>query len=176
MYERLKASVIGGPVIDRNGYPYLVHPVTDGIPLMEPDMLEEIIDWMVSAGDFDCDRIVAPEAMGIPLAVALSLRLRIPYSIIRKRQYGLEGEIPVRYSTGYSEGIVYMNGLKKGDRVVLVDDIVSSGGTLSAIVGALKENEISVKDILVVFGKGSGKQELSESLGIMIKSMLDLTL
>jgi len=175
MHEKLKASVEHSRVIDKDGYPYLIHPITDGVPLMEPDVLDEVVDWMISASAFDCDRIVAPEAMGIPLAVALSLRLRIPYSIIRKRSYGIDGEIPVRYKTGYSEREIYINGLKKGDRIVLVDDVASTGGTLSAIVGTLKENGISVVDILVVFGKGSGREALSKGLGIEIKRMLDIS-
>ena len=175
MHEKLKASVQRSPVLDMGGYPYLVHPVTDGVPVMEPDIIDEIVDWMISVGNFDCDRIVAPEAMGIPLAVALSLRLRIPYTIIRKRPYGADGEIHVRYRTGYSEQSIFVNGLKRGDRVVIVDDMVSTGGTLSAIACALKENGISIQDILVVFSKGSGVETLSEKMGIGIKRMLDVS-
>ena len=175
MHEKLKTSVMRSRIVDMNGYPYMIHPVTDGIPAMDPDVLDEIIDWMVSVCGFDCDRIVAPESMGIPLAVPLSLRLRIPYTIIRKRSYGIEGEIPVLYRTGYSERKIYMNGLKKGDRVVLVDDLLSTGGTLSALIRAMKENGIIVKDALVVFNKGSEIAELRNHLGVDIKRMLDIT-
>ncbi|MDR1954410.1 MAG: adenine phosphoribosyltransferase [Candidatus Methanoplasma sp.] len=175
MYEKLKASIMRSPVIDKNGYPYLIHPVTDGIPMMEPDVLEEIIDWMVSVCSFDCDRIAAPESMGIPFAVPLSLRLRIPYTVIRKRSYGIEGEIKVSYKTGYSDSDVYINGLKKGDRVVIVDDMLSGGGTLSAIVGALRENGISVTDALVVFNKGSEIESVNKRLGMDIKRMFDIS-
>ncbi|MCL2031887.1 MAG: hypoxanthine/guanine phosphoribosyltransferase [Methanomassiliicoccaceae archaeon] len=175
MHERLRASVMRSQVIDMNGYPYMVHPVTDGVPLMDPAVLDEIIEWMVSACGFDCDRIAAPESMGIPLAVPLSLRLRIPYTVIRKRSYGIEGEIKVPYKTGYSDREMYINGLRKGDRVIIVDDILSTGGTLSAVVGALRENGISVIDILVVFNKSSEIEELGERLGVDIKRMLDIT-
>jgi adenine phosphoribosyltransferase len=175
MHEKLKASVMRSPIIDRNGYPYFVHPVTDGIPMMEPDVLDEIIDWMVSVCSFDCDRIVAPESMGIPYAVPLSQRLRIPYTIIRKKRYGMEGEIKVSYRTGYSDGSMYINGLKKGDRVVIVDDVLSTGGTMSSIVGAMKDNGISVEDVLVVFDKGSGRDELKKRFGIVVKRMLDVS-
>ena len=175
MHEKLKASIMRSQIIDVNGYSYLIHPVTDGIPEMDPDILDEIIDWMVSACAFKCDRIVAPESMGIPLAVPLSLRLRIPYSVIRKRSYGIEGEIPVTYRTGYSERNVYINGLKKGDRVVIVDDVISTGGTMAAILSALRENGISVEDVLVVFSKGSGKEGLDRRLGIEFKRMLDIS-
>lgn len=175
MHEKLKASIEHSPIIDKDGYPYMIHPVTDGIPFMEPDVLDEILDWMISICAFDCDRIIAPEAMGIPLAVALSLRLRIPYAVIRKRSYGIDGEIPIVYETGYSKREIYINGLKRGDRVVLVDDIVSTGGTLSSIVVTLKEKGISVTDILVVFDKGSEREALSKRLGIDIKRMLDIS-
>jgi adenine phosphoribosyltransferase len=176
MHEKLKASIMRSPIIDKNGYPYLIHPVTDGIPMMEPDILDEIIDWMISACDFDCDRIAAPESMGIPLAVPLSLKLRIPYTVIRKRYYGMEGEIKVAYKTGYSYREMYINGIDKGDRVIIVDDVLSTGMTLSAVAGAMKENGISVKDILVVFNKGTAREEISKSLGIDIKRMLDISL
>jgi len=175
MHDKLKASIMHSQVIDVNGYPYMIHPVTDGIPEMDPDILDEIIDWMVSAGNFDCDRIIAPESMGIPLAVPLSLRLRIPYSVIRKRAYGIEGEILVSYRTGYSDRMIYINGLKRGDRVVVVDDVLSTGGTMSAILDALRENRIAVIDVLVVFSKGPGKEDLRRRLGIDFKRMLDIS-
>ena len=175
MYERLKASIMSSPIVNMNGYPYLVHPITDGVPFMDPDVLDEILDWMISASDFDCDCIAAPESMGIPLAVPLSLKLRIPYTVIRKRSYGIDGEIRVSYKTGYSEREVFINGLKKGDSVVIVDDMLSTGGTLTAIANALKEKGITVEDVLVVFNKSSEREELSKRLGVEIKRMIDLS-
>ena len=175
MHERLRASIMQSQVVDVNGYPYLIHPVTDGIPWMDPDILDDIVGWMVTVGSFDCDCIIAPESMGIPLAVTLSLMTRIPYSILRKRPYGIEGEIPVEYTTGYSDRMIYINGLKKGDRVVIVDDVLSTGGTMSAILDALRENGITVVDVLVVFSKGPGKEDLRRRLGINFKRMLDIS-
>jgi adenine phosphoribosyltransferase len=175
MHERLKASIKSCPIIDVNGYPYLVHPITDGIPLMDPDVLDEIIEWMISASSFDCDCIAAPESMGIPLAVPLSLKLRVPYTVIRKRPYNLKGEIKVSYKTGYSDREIFINGLKKGDKVVIVDDLLSTGGTLAAIITALKERGVSVEDVLVIFNKCPDTEELSKRLGVEIKRMLDLS-
>ena len=44
------------------------------------------------------------EAMGIHLATALSLETGIPFVVVRKRQYGLPGEVAVHQTTGYSQG------------------------------------------------------------------------
>ena len=167
----MKESIIASPVIDKNGYPYIIHPVTDGVPLMDPEMLREIIRWMLNTCDFDCDVILAPESMGIPLAVPLSLETNIPYSIIRKRQYGLPEEISVSSSTGYSNSAFFINGLKKEDKVVIVDDVLSTGGTLSNIVKILKDSGIIITDVLVAFDKSiNGVKDL----GIEVKTMLKI--
>jgi adenine phosphoribosyltransferase len=174
MYDKLKESVLSSPVIDKNGYPYIVNPVTDGIPRMDPGILNEIIDWLVSVTGSDHDVILAPESMGIPLAVPLSLRTGIPYSVIRKRQYSLPGEIKVGSRTGYSSSDLFINGIDKGDKVILVDDVLSTGGTLSSLVSALKENGVIVKGAFIVFDKSTNRKELERKLGLEIHTMLGI--
>jgi len=175
VYEILKNSILESPVIDKGGYPYLVHPVTDGIPRMAPEMLEEIIDWMFEVSDFDCDVILAPESMGIPLAVPISLNTGVPYAVIRKRQYSLPGEIVVPHKTGYSNSTLYVNGINPGDRVIIIDDVLSTGGTLTALMGALKANDVKVVDVIVVFDKGSSEDIIERSFDIDIKIMLKIS-
>jgi adenine phosphoribosyltransferase len=79
----------------------------------------------------------------------------IPFTIVRKRWYGLPGEIAVHQTTGYSKGELYMNGVKKGDRVVIVDDVISTGGTMRALVGALNIAGAEIVDICVAIQRGS---------------------
>ncbi len=154
-------------------YHYFVHPITDGIPHMDPALLQEVVDAMLAIGDFQCDRILAPEAMGIHLAVPISMRTGVPYSVVRKRGYGLEGETNIAQSTGYSRSDMYINGLKKGDRVTIVDDVLSTGGTLKALVSALKERMgVEVVDIIMVFEKTERKKEMEEEMGIPVKTLL----
>ena len=102
-FPLLTRSFLESPVVDLHGYPYFVNPVSDGIPHMDRDLLDEIVDGIVSVADLDCDLVLAPEAMGIPLAVGVTMRTGIPYSVIRKRSYGLPGEIGLDQTTGYSE-------------------------------------------------------------------------
>lgn len=173
MYERLKKSFLESPVIERNVYPYFINPISDGIPAVDPALLKEVVDGMIDMGDFKCDIILAPEAMGVPLAVALSLSLGIPYSIIRKRRYGIPGEIEVYRDTGYSSGEIYVNGPKKGDRVVIVDDTLSTGGTMRALISALTSHGIEIVDILVVFDK---TENISSAVpGVKVKALLNVS-
>lgn len=172
MLERLKVSLEECPVVRMGDYEYFVHPITDGIPRMDPNLLQEVVDRILEVGDFDCDLIMTPEAMGIPLAVPLSLRTGIPYNVVRKRRYGLPGEVSLQQTTGYSRTDMFINGISEGDRVVIVDDVISTGGTIAAIVKALQGMGVQIVDIIVVVEKGDRKASLERELGIKIKTLV----
>ena len=173
-FGRLTEAFLNSPVVDMNGYKYFINPVSDGIPRTDSELLEEIVEGMVERSDRDYDIILAPEAMGIPLAVGISLRTGIPYSVIRKRRYGLEGEITLDQSTGYSKSPMYINGVKQGDRVAIVDDVVSTGGTLRAVVDALGSEGVTVSEISVVFNKSEDIDSISRELGVPIRYLISV--
>lgn len=170
--EALKASLAEAPVILRGEYEYVVHPLTDGIPRVDPGMLNEVTDALAAMGDFDCDTIMTVEALGIPLATALSLRTGKPFNVVRKKMYGLPGEVNLAQVTGYSKATLFINGIQPGERVTIVDDVVSTGGTLWAIVEALKKMQVKVVDILVVLEKTDKKAEIERKIGCPIKTLV----
>jgi adenine phosphoribosyltransferase len=174
MLEKLKESMDDCPVVRFGEYEYFVHPITDGIPLGDPEVLEEVTEAMIAMADLDCDRIVTAESMGFPLAASLSLATGIPYVFIRKREYGLPGEISVKQVTGYSGSDMFVNNLAEGDRIVFVDDVLSTGGTLRAIVHALRSLKAILVDVVMVFNKNPDKAKLEEELGIRINTLLDV--
>ena len=89
----LKHSLEKAPIIWKGDYPYFIHPITDGVPRLEPNVLEAIIELSVPLINWDnIDVILGIEAMGLPLMAPLSMRTNIPMVIARKRQYGLEGD------------------------------------------------------------------------------------
>ncbi len=172
MLEKLKTSLVNAPIVKKGEYDYFVHPITDGIPLVEPAILEEVANGISKFGNMEVDKIVCMEAMGIHIATALSIKTRIPFVVIRKRVYGLEGEVSVHQTTGYSQGQLYINGLKKGDRILLVDDVVSTGGTMIAVLEALKNMGVVVVDVVAVIEKGEGNNIVQKETGFMVKSLV----
>ncbi|KAA0008675.1 MAG: purine phosphoribosyltransferase family protein [Thermoplasmata archaeon] len=165
--EWLKKS----PIVNKEGYNYIIHPITDGIPYIEAEMLQEVADEIEKRMP-KVDKIVTMEAMGIPIATALSLKTGIPFNIIRKRKYGLPGEIEVIQKTGYSEAKLYINGIEKGESIVIVDDVLSTGGTLKAVVNALK-NVVDIKGIYIAVCKGN-KKEIERQIGMKIHTIVDI--
>ncbi len=173
MLERLKKSLLEAPVFKRGEYNYFIHPITDGVPEVRPELIREVTGHIVRIADLDADKIVTVEAMGIPIGTALSNICDIPMVIVRKRKYGLPGEIEVSQVTGYSKSQLFLNGINKGDRVVVVDDVISTGGTLLAVLKSLKIAGAVVKDIVVVIRRGDGVVRLREE-GYDIKTMVDV--
>ncbi len=171
--DRLRASLADAPIVQFGDYPYFVHPITDGIPLGRPEILNEVLEALAHAGDWSrCDKIVTAESMGFPLATGLSLRVNKPYVFIRKRQYGLPGEVSLKQTTGYSRTDMFINNIRRGDRVAFVDDVISTGGTLDAVVRALQSIGAEIVDVLVVFEKTREKARMERELGVRIKTLL----
>jgi adenine phosphoribosyltransferase len=174
MLERLKESLERSDVVRFGEYQYFVHPITDGIPAMDPRVLEEVLDRIFDMMPMDVDYLVGAEAMAIPLIVPLSLMTGIPYNVVRKRRYGLPGEVSVRQTTGYSEKELFINGLRKGDRVIVMDDVVSTGGTLRAIVKALRAMGVEVADIIVVIRKTDRLEELERDIRQKVRTLVNV--
>jgi len=172
MFEKLKISLIEAPVIKKGQYNYFVHPITDGVPLVDPEVLEEAAEGIMNFGDLEVDKIVCVEAMGIHIATALSIKTGIPFVVVRKRQYGLPGEVAVHQITGYSHGELYINGLEKGDRIILVDDVVSTGGTMIAVLKALENMGVKIVDVVAAIEKGDGKYVVERETGFKVKSLV----
>jgi adenine phosphoribosyltransferase len=172
--QRLQESVRSAPIVDRDGYSYLIHPVSNCVPALDPELLREIVVRIIRKAELEnVDKIVTPEAMGIHLSTAVSLMTDIPLVVIRKREYGLEGEVSLAKSTGYSESEMYINDVSAGDRILLLDDLISTGGTLRAIVGALDETGCDIVDIVIAIRKVGGESAL-EGIDYPVKTLIDI--
>ena len=98
----------------------------------------EALAERLQAVDFDV--LVTAEAKSIPLIYALAVRTRKPYVVLRKAYKPYMGETleaeTLSITTGQPQTL-YLDekdrGLLKGKRVVLVDDVISTGSTLQGM-------------------------------------------
>ena len=172
MLDKLKKTLEESPIIKKGEYNYFIHPITDGIMLVEPELLKEVSNAITKVADLNVDKIVCMEAMGIHIATALSLETNIPFVVVRKRCYNLENEVAVHQVTGYSECELYINGLREGDRILVVDDVISTGGTMVAVLNALKSVGVEIADIVAVVEKGNGKKIVKKETGYDVKTLV----
>ncbi len=170
----LEKAYLESAVVMKGDYPYFINSICDGNPPITKELLDEITDLVVENVDLDCDVLLAPEAMGIQYAAALTIRTGIPFQVIRKRGFGLPGEICFQQRTGYGYSSMYINFIQKGTRAILVDDVISTGGTLIATVKTLREAGIEIDKAIIILNKAKDISALAEEAGIEIFALIDV--
>jgi orotate phosphoribosyltransferase len=118
-----------------------------------PTILKKIVEAMTEYVK-DNDIIAGMELGAVPLAVALSLATGKPYVIIRKekREHGTGKQI---------EGIDV-----KDKKVIIVEDVATSGGSILKSVNILRENKAIINQVIVVVDRESGTKEKLQKMNI----------
>ena len=129
--ERLRAAVRDVPDFPKKGIMFKdITPV-----LSDPGLFRASIDlFLERCRGREIDKIVGIDARGFVFGSAVAYQLGVGFVPIRKR-----GKLPYRteiakYSLEYGEAEVEMHtdALTAGERVVLIDDLLATGGTSAA--------------------------------------------
>jgi len=108
----------------------------DITPLLgDRDAFKSAIDLMVERyASRSLARIVAIESRGFILGGALAAKLGLPLAVVRK-----PGKLPyqsdrISYALEYGEGTLelHIDAIRKGERVLVLDDVLATGGTACA--------------------------------------------
>jgi orotate phosphoribosyltransferase len=108
----------------------------------------------------DAALLAGPELGAVPLVTALSLRDGRPFLIVRgkPKDYGTANRL---------EGV-----WEPGQRVLLVEDIVTSGGAALEAVFALRESGLVVETALCVLDREEGGRQSLAAVGIALHPLL----
>ena len=92
------------------------------------------------------DRVVAMEARGFILGAPLALRLKAGFVPVRKKGKLPHDTIEESYALEYGQDTLQMHkdALIKGHRVLVVDDVLATGGTAAAVARLVKQLEAEI--------------------------------
>jgi uridine monophosphate synthetase len=108
------------------------------------------------------DLIVGVPYTGIPIATALALKLNEPMLFTRKeiKEHGTGRQI---------EGVY-----KKGQKAVIIDDVISDGASKIEHMEPLESEGLKVKDIVVLLDRGQGGPEIMKERGYRCHCISDI--
>jgi orotate phosphoribosyltransferase len=129
-----------------------------------PDVLETIGALMAAeVARCGADRIAGIPYAGLPLAVAASLAGRVPLIYPRRedKSYGTRRRI---------EGLFV-----PGERVVLIDDIITDGASKFEAITPLEEAGLVVRDLVILIDREQGGRELLLARGYALHAVLTIS-
>lgn len=173
----------GAPTVFSGKYRTTINELTDQRPALRPEILAEAVRRVVSLGTFSAaTKLLVEEDKGAILAGPVCLATGLPLAVARWYPYDLPpeaGKPPavVRIASEYYTGHLYLNGITPRDRVIIIDDTVSTGGTLVALIEAVRRAGAEVLEALVVTEKpaNGGVAAVLARCGVEVKPVLRVT-
>ena len=129
--------------------------------LGDSELTEAAAELLAARMPSEVEVLVTPEVKAVPLAHAISVRTGLPYVVARKTEKpymvnAVKREV-LSITTGEPQTLV-MDGSDlpriKGRRVGIIDDVVSTGGTLNTLRELIGDVGGEVAAVLVVFTEG----------------------
>ena len=130
----------------------------------QPELLREIGELLaarIAEVEPAAVRIAGPELGAVALAASASMASGKPFLIVRgaAKDYGTSIRL---------EGI-----FEEGERVVVVEDIVTSGGAALDAVRSLRQAGLICETVICVVDRGEGGAEAMTDAGVHLERLLD---
>ena len=110
--------------------------------LQDPDGLRLAMDGIMEfLKDVDFDVVVGPESRGFIFGVPVAYAMRKGFVPVRKKGKLPRETISMEYDLEYGSAVVEMHkdSIKPGQKVVIVDDLIATGGTIEAIIKMIEQ-------------------------------------
>jgi orotate phosphoribosyltransferase len=128
----------------------------------DPDLLKHIAISLVPLVPKGVDALAGLEMGGIPLATMLSQLTGLPVLFVRKK--------PKEYGTcKIAEG-----GVVKGRKLLIVEDVVTSGGAILDAAKALREEGAELAQVVCVIDRESGGPANLLKVGLELKPLFTM--
>jgi len=136
--ERLRSAIRDVPDFPREGV--LFKDITT--LLSDAEVFRAAIDGLVTAHrDQHIDKVVGVEARGFVIGGAVAYLLGAGFVPVRKQGKLPAQTVSARYELEYGEGVLEMHAdaVDRGERVLVVDDLLATGGTAAATVSLVEQ-------------------------------------
>lgn len=148
----------------------------DILPLMaDGEAFKQATDEIVKfAREHNVDMVVGPEARGFIVGCPVAIQLGVGFAPARKKGKLPRATVSASYKLEYGEATLQMerDSVKPGQRVLVVDDLLATGGTINATIDMVKQmgGEVVGAAFLVELKDLKGREKLA---GTDIKCLME---
>ncbi len=110
--------------------------------LQDADGLKLAIDGLMeSLKDVEYDVVVGPESRGFIFGVPVAYKAHKGFVPIRKKGKLPRETLSAEYDLEYGSAVIeiHKDAIKPGQKVVIIDDLIATGGTIEAIIGMIEQ-------------------------------------
>lgn len=142
-----------------------------------PHIMNKVGKLLATAfADSNIDVIMTVATKGIPIAHAISEHLNVPFVIVRGDSKVTEGStVSINYVSGSTKRIQTMvlskRSLNEGAKVLIVDDFMKAGGTITGMMNLLDEFNATVAGIAVLVESEDAQERLVDDYVSLVKLM-----
>ena len=125
----------------------------------DPAILRDVAEAMVSLVPADTEVLAGLELGGVPVATALSLATGLPTAFVRKeaKSYG---------TAKLAEGAAI-----EGRNVLVVEDVITTGGQVVSSTADLRERGAMVREVLCVIDRSDGDHTRLDEISLGLRSL-----
>jgi orotate phosphoribosyltransferase len=129
----------------------------------DPELLRRLGQHLTALVPHDTQRLAAPELGAVLLGGAVSMETGLPLVLIRKepKGYGTSKQIEGRF--------------EPGERVTVIEDVVTTGGDSLRSAQVLRDAGVEVIHLVVVLDRGEGGEENIRQAGIPYSPLFRIT-
>ncbi len=125
----------------------------------DPVLLRRVVERLIPYTT-GVQRLAGTELGAVPLLVALALETDLPYVILRKK------------ARGHGTGRAYEGEIRAGEKVLLVEDVATSGGTIQRAAEVLRGEGAQVERAVCVVDREEGAVESLREMGVGLEAVL----
>lgn len=166
------------PLVTVGKFQFILNPLTEQMPATSPALLREAAARILATANLNgVNKIVGEEDRGAILVAAVSLVSNLPLALARWNPSGVPGQIAVDFAMEYTQGTLYLNGVEPDDQVLIVDDLISTGGTLIALIRAVQQAGAKIRDVICVAEKieYGGVARVKAATGLEVKTLVKIS-
>lgn len=143
------------------------------------DGLRLVVDGLAEVvSGYKPDLVAAVDARGFIIGGALAYALGLPFSMVRKKGKLPHVTVSANYQLEYGSATieVHADACQPGQKVLLVDDLIATGGTLLASVGLFRElgGDVAAIAAVIDLPELGGARRLREA-GVPVHALCEFT-